>query len=82
MTTWQILAEWTATFTPALERTLEITHEFTTYFIYICIWIVWVRIIREAVKYIIWYLMHDAYEPFHREWKTIYWKNPWEPTDF
>lgn len=73
MTTWQILAEWTATFTPVLNRTLEIAKEFVPYFIWISIWIIWVVILRNAVKMIIWKLMHDSYEPFkERRKETIY----------
>ena len=56
VTTWQVLANGTATFTPVLERLLEIAQEFVPYLIYIAIWALWVSLLWKAVKYILWYL--------------------------
>lgn len=56
ITTWQLLVDGIETFTPALERTHEINVEFINYFIYICLWCLWVAIIWKAVKYILRYL--------------------------
>lgn len=53
ITTWQIIQDGIETFTPVINRTTEIGLEFTNYFLYIAIWILGVRILREAVKYIL-----------------------------
>ena len=56
VTTWAVLTNWTATFTPVLERLLQIAQEFVPYFIYIAIGVLGVALLWRAVKYIMWYL--------------------------
>ena len=56
VTTWAVLANGTAEFTPVLERLLEIAKEFVPYFIYIGIGVLGVSLLWRAVKYIMWYL--------------------------
>lgn len=56
VTTWAVLTDGTATFTPVLERLLEIAKEFVPYFIYIAIGVLGVSLIWKAVKYVMWYL--------------------------
>ena len=56
VTTGAVLANGTATFTPVLERLLEIAQEFVPYLIYIAIWALGVSLLWKAVKYIMWYL--------------------------
>lgn len=56
ITTWAVLSQGTATFTPVLERLLEIAQEFVPYLIYIAIGALWVSLLWKAVKYIMWYL--------------------------
>ena len=52
VTTGAVLTEGTATFTPVLERLLEIAKEFVPYFIYIFIGVLSVSLIWRAVKMI------------------------------
>lgn len=52
----QILANGTATFTPVIDRLLEIAQEFVPYLIYIAIWALGVSLLWKAVKFILWYL--------------------------
>lgn len=56
ITTWAVLADGQSTFTPVLERLLEIAQEFVPYFIYIAIGVLGVSLLWKAVKYIMWYL--------------------------
>ena len=56
VTTGTVLANGTATFTPVLERLLEIAQEFVPYLIYIAIGALGVSLLWKAVKYIMWYL--------------------------
>ena len=56
ITTWTVLSQGTATFTPVLERLLEIAQEFVPYLIYIAIGALGVSLLWKAVKYIMWYL--------------------------
>lgn len=56
VTTWAVLSAGTATFTPVLERLLEIAQEFVPYMIYIAIGALGVSLLWRAVKYILWYL--------------------------
>lgn len=56
ITTGNVLAQGTATFTPVLERLLAIAQEFVPYFIYIAIGVLGVSLLWRAVKYIMWYL--------------------------
>lgn len=56
VTTWAVLAQGTATFTPVLERLLEIAQEFVPYMIYIAIGALGVSLLWRAVKYILGYL--------------------------
>ena len=56
ITTWAVLANGTAEFTPVLERLLQIAQEFVPYFIYIAIGVLGVSLLWRAVKYIMWYL--------------------------
>lgn len=51
-----ILANGTGTFTPVINRLLEIAQEFVPYLIYIAIGALWVSLLWKAVKYIMWYL--------------------------
>ena len=67
ITTWQVLSESTETFTPILERLWEIAKEFVLYFIFISIWILWVILIRNAVKMILNYLKEKT--------EAVYWRN-------
>lgn len=54
--TGQVLPQWDATFTPVLQRLLEIAQEFVPYFIGIAIGVLGVSLLWRAVKYIMWYL--------------------------
>lgn len=56
VTTGNVLSQWTATFTPILERLYGIAQEFVPYFIYIAIGVLGVALLWRAVKYIMWYL--------------------------
>lgn len=56
ITTGAVLTEWTATFTPVINRLLEIAQEFVPYFIYIALGVLGVSLLWRAVKYIMWYL--------------------------
>lgn len=56
VTTGTVLTNGTATFTPVLERLLQIAQEFVPYFIYIAIGVLGVSLLWKAVKYIMWYL--------------------------
>lgn len=56
ISTWAILTNGTATFTPVINRLLEIAGEFVPYLIYIAIWALWVSLLWKAVKYILGYL--------------------------
>lgn len=51
-----ILANGTATFTPVINRLLEIAQEFVPYFIYIALGALGVSLLWWAVKMIMWYL--------------------------
>lgn len=56
ITTGAVLSQGTATFTPVIERLLEIAQEFVPYFIYIALGVLGVSLLWRAVKYIMWYL--------------------------
>lgn len=56
ITTGAVLSEGTATFTPVINRLLEIAQEFVPYFIYIALGVLGVSLLWRAVKYIMWYL--------------------------
>ena len=56
ITTGAVLTEGTATFTPVINRLLEIAQEFVPYFIYIALGVLGVSLLWRAVKYIMWYL--------------------------
>ena len=56
VTTGAVLSQGTATFTPVLERLLEIAQEFVPYLIYIAIWALGVSLLWKAVKFIMGYL--------------------------
>ena len=57
---WQIIAWWTSTFTPIVEKLGNIATEFIPYLIYIALWALWVALAFKAVKYIISYLSGKA----------------------
>lgn len=65
ITTWQVLSEGTQTFTPIINRLLEIAGEFANYLIYIWIWIIAIELIRIAVKYILSYLKKKNMTAFY-----------------
>ena len=52
ITTGAVLSEGTATFTPVINRLLEIAQEFVPYFIYIALGVLGVSLLWRAVKYI------------------------------
>jgi len=56
ISTGAILTNGTATFTPVINRLLEIAQEFVPYMIYICLWCLGVALLWKAVKFIMWYL--------------------------
>lgn len=56
VTTGNVLADGTATFTPVLNRLLEIAQEFVPYLIYIAIGALSVSLLWKAVKFMMWYL--------------------------
>ena len=70
ITTGNVIEQGTQVFTPILERLLEIAQEFVPYLIYIAIWTLWVNLLWQAVKYILWYLKGKSEWTFENREKT------------